>query len=406
MDPPSIPLEITEQIIDVLASENHQGSAIKACATVSRDLLAICRKHLFSIIHIQRDIHSVGPNSSLSPPHTIARNARFVKLITATPAIADYVRTLDYAISRQDRNDAALVKTLEKLTRLQCLKLRLLTSINGIDWGDPRMEGLRSVFFHLTSLPTFTDLSLDGPFYSFPFSLFASSPNLKSLSVSELHISDSDPLDEFKMRSNIRPALLQEFHQGLHADEATEKLLRCPFLDFTNLTKVSLTLEEETEEYLKSFVQRLQYLTLVHMDVSCMVLTLVDLAKITASSRRSLKVLSLEILCPFGDEDPLLGLCPELEKMADENVLESILIDATVSGPDGCRTEEEWGRLSEVLMKEQWSCLRQVTLSIAIAGGRNPELEAKLDKLPFMQLAELRSTERFKFEYNCRVVED
>jgi len=104
-------------------------------------------------------------------------------------------------------------------------------------------------------------------------------------------------------------------------------------------------------------------------------------------------------------EDPLSGLCDELEKISAtrRNIVESILISVSVSTDTDCKRGDEWGLFEKVLTKKNaWPGLQKVSLKIQIYNyGREDEEEIMeaLDKLPETQFKELSASETVNFNF-------
>ena len=89
------------------------------------------------------------------------------------------------------------------------------------------------------------------------------------------------------------------------------------------------------------------------------------------------------------DDTPLAGLCHELEKMAGQNVVETIkLLILVYPGCDCTR----WGELDDVLMgsPEGWPALRKVSLFFGDVGGG---LNKALRELPMPKLVESKQVQ-------------
>ena len=111
-------------------------------------------------------------------------------------------------------------------------------------------------------------------------------------------------------------------------------------------------------------------------------------------------------------EDPLSGLCSELEKISATGrcIIETLFINVDVSTDADCKRGDEWGLLDKVLTKKDaWLALKEVSLKIAVFDyGRDESddiLEA-LDKLRDTQFKTLSTGETiiFSFEVTQEVI--
>ena len=109
-------------------------------------------------------------------------------------------------------------------------------------------------------------------------------------------------------------------------------------------------------------------------------------------------------------QDPLSGLCDELERISatGRSIIESISINVSVSANCDCKRGDEWGLLEEVLTKKDaWARLQEVSLKIQVYNyGRDDEddIMDALNKLPETQFKELLASEKINFSFE--VVEE
>ena len=101
------------------------------------------------------------------------------------------------------------------------------------------------------------------------------------------------------------------------------------------------------------------------------------------------------------DVDPLFGIPSELEEIRTINIIETITIRIMVQADTGCRREDDWGRLDEVLTIPGWVSLKKVSLAIEIACffGKDDELEVALQNLPETQFPRLSSSNSVSFDF-------
>ena len=93
----------------------------------------------------------------------------------------------------------------------------------------------------------------------------------------------------------------------------------------------------------------------------------------------------------------LAGLCHELEKMAGQNVVETIKLEILV-GPDFDCTR--WGELDDVLMgsPEGWPALKKVSISFHVSlVSEDDDSDKAIRELPMTKLVESKQVQ-FNFE--------
>lgn len=137
-------------------------------------------------------------------------------------------------------------------------------------------------------------------------------------------------------------------------------------------------------------------------------LTQISLSQMLDPSMPTLKHLHVKIVFRQGrrggNTDPFCGLCIELLKMKNKNVIETIKIEVSVDTDSDCSRGDGWGFLDEVLAQSGWSKLRGVLLAITIWSyqRRSDELERALKRLPQTQFPKLISSESLSFEFSVR----
>jgi len=120
-------------------------------------------------------------------------------------------------------------------------------------------------------------------------------------------------------------------------------------------------------------------------------------------SIRTLKVLKLGSFIDDPSEDPLSGLCDELEKISatGRSIIEILSIDVAVQTDADCKRGDEWGLLDKVLTKQDgWPGLKEVSLKIEVYDyGRleDDDLVDALNKLPDTQFKKLSTSETINF---------
>jgi hypothetical protein len=120
-------------------------------------------------------------------------------------------------------------------------------------------------------------------------------------------------------------------------------------------------------------------------------------------SIRTLKALKLGAFIDDSSEDPLSGLCDELEKISatGRSIIETLSIDVAVQTDADCKRGDEWGLLDKVLTKQDaWLGLKEVSLKIEVydyCRGDDDDLVAALNKLPDTQFKNLSTSEIINF---------
>ena len=147
----SIPLEIEEMILDLLAEdpddEDYKGhSTLKTCSLVCQTFLPICRKHIFGSIVLK------------SPTIHV-----FQRLLHETPEIAAYIRKLDcdIGIAHLTTSSLSIQESLKQISRLESFTVRhhykvgatcqSFESFRPLNWSN---NPIRPALLHLLHLPT------------------------------------------------------------------------------------------------------------------------------------------------------------------------------------------------------------------------------------------------------------
>jgi len=106
------------------------------------------------------------------------------------------------------------------------------------------------------------------------------------------------------------------------------------------------------------------------------------------------------------NQDPLRGLCEELEAFPRTNVLESLYIHVDVETDNLFSTGGEWGRLDAAL-SDNFLTLRRVSIHIVIwiyqARPEIKTLHEELNKLPQTQFPWLSENTAIYFDFSTRV---
>ena len=242
-DYPRLPLEVVEQIIDLVAAKTEflyykyeDFPSLKACALVCHSFLALCRKHIFTYVALNRR-HPDSPTSTSDDLNHLLSNS---------PHLAVYIRDLDYNFSEKEFDAKRLPwlsSMFKKLVKLQVLNISYLRPVIGskLDWMS---SSNRKVLLPLLHLPTLTSISLCR-IRNFALADLAGCVNLKHLDFWCLECSTG--VGKFLEALPATPIMLE----GLVIEDGNVKLVQrlCharrpdgkPIIDFSSIKKFKLT---------------------------------------------------------------------------------------------------------------------------------------------------------------------
>jgi hypothetical protein len=125
-------------------------------------------------------------------------------------------------------------------------------------------------------------------------------------------------------------------------------------------------------------------------------------AEVVTPSLQRLKRVHLSFIIDEDSEDPLAGLCEELEEISGKNRLESIeiLINLRLKADEDYYTGDTWGKLERVLLQPGWPMLKHVSLSIIICRENNSPIKAALERLRETQFVGLMSSKNLDFRFS------
>ena len=390
---PVLPFDITALIIDTVG-ENKDTYLLKELALVSHSFHQICSKHLFATI----DLHDAEPSF-----HLASSKKGFIKLLKSRPDIVKHIRKLTYKVSHYIINNdhllsPILLNFLPTYSRLNCLTINAsLRDWNTLD------SSLTSAFLHLMRLPTINHIELSY-IQNFPLSSLTSSVNLHRLGIS--HLTHFDPRSEDGSFENIQSETAPQIRES-HISGSSELLQQNgrPAFNFMALRRLSITFTscggKRNIRYLLQNAKLLEKLRLsVDHDLG--------LVGLLSHNARTLKVLDLTVFLYHSSVPPLAGLCEELEAMAEHNMLEALFLEFAAGSYE---TEDYIGsamqEVEKVLVKPGWSALRQVSLKLSLASGRNSEkLFKALHFLPDKYLSHLLKLESVAFNFSAYVEPD
>ncbi|KAF8968078.1 hypothetical protein BDZ97DRAFT_1800733 [Flammula alnicola] len=127
-------------------------------------------------------------------------------------------------------------------------------------------------------------------------------------------------------------------------------------------------------------------------------------AEMVAPLMKTLTSATLWVIIKAGHEDgyddPLAGICKELENMAGRKS------NVEVDTDSNCTTGDEWGRLDQALTKSGWPALQDVSVQITIYNNnRNDDtLLQTLKNLPQTQLTGLSSSTTTNFHFDVKEI--
>ena len=418
---PRLPLEVLEQIIDDVAADPEyddslyiSSGSIKACALVCHSFLPLCRKYIFAYVVLNEP----GGCFKFSSPTSDDLD----HLLSDSPHLAVYIRKLDYQVRVVEREfdpkrSPWLSFMFKKLVKLQKLSITYFPTA-----GREKLNWMalseRMVLLPLLHLPTLTSIGLER-IGNFPLADLAGCVNLKKLEVHSLECSND--AGKFLEVLPPTPAMLEQLEIYLRSNKIVQRLCDArrpdgkPIIDFTSLRKIKAEVVRlDSIMELFGMCRNLYKINLISMSLPHyffihLILLLVSPAVYPhrSESTSSLKglftmlkpslptLVDIDIECDIYNDDNetddtlLAGLCHELEKMAGQNVVETIkLLILVYPGCDCTR----WGELDDVLMgsPEGWPALRKVSLFFGDVGGG---LNKALRELPMPKLVESKQVQ-------------
>ena len=279
-----------------------------------------------------------------------------------------------------------------------------------MDWNKLK-SSLTSALLHLMHLPTINHIDLSF-IQNFPLSSLTPCVDLHRLNISDLKCTDLLE-GEIVVQSEMMPKI-REFNT-YDSSLVTTMLLHAkrqdgrPAFNFMDLRRLSTCLEDK--QNIRYLVQNAKLLEKLHLTVGYDQ-NLVGLHDILSPSAHTLKVLDLrgffcmDYISQAGI--PLfVGLCEELEAVAEHNRLEALSFEVYV---DRIEAVDFIGSLiqnvEKELVKPGWSALRQVSFEVPIVGyvvEESAELSEMLQSLPDKYLSHFPKLESIAFSYSVYV---
>ena len=252
MSPFIFPLEIEENILDLLAEDDKGHSALKMCSLVCQAFLRICRKHIFGSIVL-------GPRSTHA----------FECLLRETPVIADYIRILDCEIESEYLKQPPIQKTLKRISKLEFLTFHPgpyhSPRFDSFHWSD---NGIRPALLHLLHLPTLKHFKITH-INNFLVSDLIPCVNLKCLDIG-IHTTVAAE-NTFPASFPEHSIQLNKFVAGTRTSDSTMKFCAArrpdgqPIIDFGSLSQIRVDVEGPNDEVLQELFRRCHALTTVRI---------------------------------------------------------------------------------------------------------------------------------------------
>jgi hypothetical protein len=299
-----------------------------------------------------------------------------------------------------------LPNLLRTIPSLNCLTI-VGDSCSMSDWNTLD-SSLTSAFLYLMHLPTINHIDLSY-IENFPLSSLTSSVNLHRLDILSLKPLEKDDSLEIVVQSEMMPKI-RDFHT-LESTQLTTKLLHAerqdgrPAFNFMDLRRLSTCFKDE--QNLRYLLHNAKLLEELRLSFG-LERSLVELYDILSPIARTLKVLNLTV---YSHSDPTvpIWLCEELEAMAGHIMLESLFFHIHA---DGGETEDFVLSLTQevekVLVKPEWSALRQVTFKVSISWWLvsredSEKLSEALQSIPDKYLSYLPKLESVAFNYSVHI---
>ncbi|KAF8805740.1 hypothetical protein BYT27DRAFT_7339600 [Phlegmacium glaucopus] len=402
---PFLPFDIIENIIDIYINENaNYLQNVRALSLISPLFLHLCRKYMFSSIRI-----------------TVTKSSRYLRtteafgeLLLTTPGIAGYIHKLRIFIVNPDIESRYFFSRVpQQLTSLQSLTVSN-SFYSVLDWNLVSSSMHRSLL-DLMHLPTLKYLHL-GKMKNFLISDLIPCSNLKHLSVHELcivSVSEDGDADDGAASSSLchKPLQLQVF--DLQTDSLEDlKLLEAkfsdgrPILDFTGMEKLFINFGWPGAAVpLQEIFKRSRELQDIHLKVGHACFRALKFATTITPCLETLRRVCLDINSCQSSNDPLAGLCDELEEdILGKNKLESIELEITLLIEQDSRLSDDWARLERILLKPGWPMLKQVFLLVIIYSDHRATYNRAIRTLLPACFNGLRSSKDFWFSIREEII--
>ncbi|KIM42251.1 hypothetical protein M413DRAFT_444688 [Hebeloma cylindrosporum] len=398
-----LPLEIEEIILNLLAEDDNNHSALKACSLVCQAFLPICRKHIFESIFISNYLYHPGLRSDYA----------FQRLLYHSPDITPYIRKLDYSLgclelrshfpSFSGRSSIPFQDSFNRISRLEFLTVRFDDEL-GFGWIH---HPVRPALLHLLHLPTLIHFNVIDC-SNFMLSDLIPCVNLKYLRIGSHTTWAAETTFPAALHKHP-PIQLKEFVADRTPGDVVTHIFAArrtdgqPLVDFGSLSKITMNITRpgtyRTSQQLFRGCQNLTDVT-IYLWYRHRYVTL-SLADMLRPSLQTLKHIVVYFDIYDIDEDPLIGIPSELEDMRARNIIETVTIGVFIRTDKDCRRGDEWGRLDEVLTTPGWFSLKRVSLTINVSSclRYDNNLEMALRKLPETQFPRLSTSNSLSFYF-------
>jgi hypothetical protein len=272
--PFQIPLEIADEIINIVAQDDPSFSSTKACALVCHEFHHLCRKHIFASIILKPTL-AYFPSSDTGI--TTATTPMLQQLLDIFPEVAHHIRSLSYRIPSEDLRNSSLVETFKKITRLKSFTVwHFDTPRLSLQWNN---NSLRPALLHLLHLPTLIHFGIM-VVENFLLSDLVPCVNLEELKMVQLTVFD-EPLASNLPEKSIR---LRSISLGYKSAAVTTKMyaMHCadgkPFIDFScvNRLVIRLLTQNDIEESFK-LLKHCNQLASIELDLPGMYIQVVPI---------------------------------------------------------------------------------------------------------------------------------
>ncbi|KAH8101913.1 hypothetical protein BXZ70DRAFT_85192 [Cristinia sonorae] len=394
-----IPIEICEDIIDILALEDP--SSLKNCSLTSRLFVPRSRSHIF---------HSIV----LGHSDTVYRNGESLDaLLSKSPEIAFYIRNLRWIVRYVDFLSRGLMQSFQMLHNLESFHLGTRPNDYSnlpiyLRWQGSEMDFLRPSLQHILQLPTLRALHLDAGILQFPVSYIRNS-SIKSLELSHGELWDDEDGVTDALRSCPLESISVWFNQTEQVGSMTS-LVQVkgqngrPVIDVTSLKEISvpsIRVELFNEAWPLFQGGNLSKIKVYHIDDPLVLQRLPDY--LGPALERSLRHLILDMTIREGRSASMsLSLMNSLSKLRGTNCVERIELILGVDTDMEFDIPMEWRAIDEQLAGDGWPRLRDVKLTMSPATFDSDPSSAfclALRDLPKTHFTKLAASSKVNFDF-------
>ena len=190
----TLPLDVLLHIIELLAATDDDSiKSLQILSQTCKFMVPICRKHLFSSLHLVSDW---GP---------------LVDLLSKNPEIAHYVTSLSYHRPSDRISEELIIFNIMLKVRSPLQSIELFSP--GVDWND-YSESIRLSLLSLIELPTVTHLKIYC-LTRFPATALSGCSNLIDLQLGYLDLALPE-VNQVISRSKIPTPVSLDIMSGTH----------------------------------------------------------------------------------------------------------------------------------------------------------------------------------------------